>query len=648
MAMAILPFFLLLTLPLAIAQIGRFYGDSGNYTSNSTYQANLRLLSSTLPKKAASNITLFATDTIGDAPDTIFALTRCRRDMNASACEGCVATAFEDGPRLCPYNKDATLFYDACLLSFSNHNFLTSTENSELIAYVNFQNFTTSFDSARLLLFTLLNTTAKLASDITRRFTTSRLDVSSFPTLYCLMQCTPDLTTDDCAICFQDVSRITLKYFVGKIGGQVLGIQCNMRYEIYQFFQGDPMLRMANLSAEVPAINNTTPGSTPVTVYGSPPPPAAAPGPDPVVQTTVEQHGHNSRKRALLIIAVAAPLVSILMCFICSFVWFRRRRKGNTDLHNEAAMNRKKTHWFGDWKRRVQSSLSLSFQKYCRLHATSPKKACLGKVVSAPSTKANYQMELKLQLKGLPHIQDGVSQNSKMKLNLLQNCNTIIVKLMGCCLHGEEKLLVYEYLPNKSLDYFIFDGNRTTLVDWNKRRAIIEGIAKGLLSNDTQGSTKRVVGTDGYMSPEYASEGIYSIKSDVFSFGVLLLEIFSGKKNSSFHQCGDFLNLLGYSWQLWEEGIWIEILEASIAKEIHTTEARRYINMALMCVQESADDRPTMSDVVAMLNSESVVLPEPNHPAYFNLRVSKVHESASVIVLFSNNDVTITAEPDGR
>jgi hypothetical protein len=292
MAMVILPFFLLLLLPLAAAQIGHFCGIRDNYTSNSTYQANLRFLSYTLPKKAASSTTLFATDTVGDAPDTIFALTLCRGDMNASACKDCVATAFEDGPRICPYNKNATLFYDPCLLKFSNHNFLTSTDNSELIAYVNVQNFTTSIDSTRRLLFTLLNTTAQLATDITSRFTTSRLDVSSFPTLYCLMQCTPDLTTDDCGVCFQDVLQYTLKYLVGKAGGQIYGVRCKMRYEIYQFFQGDPMLSITNLAAEVPATNNTAPGPTPVTVYGSPPvPPAAAPPPEPVVQTTVEQDG---------------------------------------------------------------------------------------------------------------------------------------------------------------------------------------------------------------------------------------------------------------------------------------------------------------------------------------------------------------------
>jgi hypothetical protein len=102
------------------------------------------------------------------------------------------------------------------------------------------------------------------------------------------------------------------------------------------------------------------------------------------------------------------------------------------------------------------------------------------------------------------------------------------------------------------------------------------------------------------------------------------------------------------SWQVWERGRWLELLELSIAKEIHTSEARRYINIALMCVQENADDRPTMSDVIAMLNSESVILPEPNHPAFFNLRVSKVHKSFSVVVPCSYNDVTITAEQDGR
>uniref|UniRef100_A0ACD5X9J6 Uncharacterized protein n=1 Tax=Avena sativa TaxID=4498 RepID=A0ACD5X9J6_AVESA len=544
------------------------------------------------------------------------------------------------------------------------------------------QNFTTSAESTNLLVFTLLSSTAQSAANSTTRFRTSSIDVSSFVNLYCLVQCTPDLTTHECAACFQDILLVSLNYFDGPVGGRVLSTRCTMRYEEYPFFSGDPMLRITNLASEVPATNNTTP----VTVYISPVPP-----PVPVVQTTIEQHGRDSRKTALLIIAVAAPLLSILVCFICSAVWLRRRRRRRKDnLNDKAARNRTEEDALV-WRLEEKSSEFRLFDFSEILQATSnfSKENLLGQGGFGPVYKGQLPDGMEIAVKRLAsHSGQGFTEfkNEVELIAKLQHNN--LVKLMGCCIQGEEKLLVYEYLPNKSLDYFIFDGNRTNLIDWNRSRVIIEGIAQGLLylhkhsrlriihrdlkasnilldqdmnpkisdfglakifsSNDTQGSTRRVVGTYGYMSPEYASEGIYSIKSDVFSFGVLLLEILSGKRNSGFYQYGDFLNLLGYSWQLWEGGRCLELLESSIAEEIHTTEARRYINIALMCVQECADDRPTMSDVVAMLNSESVVLPKSSHPAYFNLRVSKVHETNSVAVPCSNNDVTITAELDGR
>ncbi|KAM0839975.1 hypothetical protein ACQ4PT_005273 [Festuca glaucescens] len=679
--MVILPFLLLPLLLPSVAAQWQFCGNSGNYKSNSTYEANLKLLSSTLPKKAASNATLFATDILGDAPDTVFALALCRGDQNAYACEACLATAFQNGPQVCPYNKDVSMYYDPCLLRFSNKNFLGTTvdDPDHMLTLINDLNITTSIDSFNIFLSTLINNTAQSAANSSRRFITSRLDASSLPMLYCLMQCRPDLTASDCADCLQAVSGYTLRNMKGKQGGRVAWTRCNMRYEIYSFFIGEPVLRI---------ISNTTPGSTPVIIYGSPPvAPAAAPPSDQVVQTTVEQRGRTSPRRPLWIIAVAAPL---LLCFLSSVVWIRRRRKGKVDLHDQAATNRLEEDALV-WRLEEKSSEFTLFHFSEIFHATRnfSKENLLGRGGFGPVYKGQLPDGTEIAVKRLAsHSGQGFTEfkNEVELIAKLQHNN--LVKLLGCCIQGEEKLLVYEYLPNKSLDFFIFDENRTTFVDWNNRRVIIEGIAQGLQylhkhsrlriihrdlkasnilldqnmnpkisdfglakifsSNDTQGSTNRIVGTYGYMSPEYASEGIYSIKSDVFSFGVLLLEILSGKRNSGFHQYGDFLNLLGYSWQLWDRGIWIELLEASIAKEIHTTEARRYINIALMCVQESADDRPTMSDVIAMLNSESVVLPEPNHPAFFNLKVSKVHEWASAVVPCSNNDVTITAEPDGR
>jgi serine/threonine protein kinase len=155
-------------------------------------------------------------------------------------------------------------------------------------------------------------------------------------------------------------------------------------------------------------------------------------------------------------------------------------------------------------------------------------------------------------------------------ISKLQHRN--LVKLFGCCIAGEERMLVYEFMPKKSLDFYIFDPREAKLLDWNTRFEIINGICRGLLylhrdsrlriihrdlkasnilldenlipkisdfglarifpGNEDEANTRRVVGTYGYMAPEYAMGGLFSEKSDVFSLGVILLEIISGRRNS--------------------------------------------------------------------------------------------------------------------
>ncbi|KAG5002313.1 hypothetical protein JHK87_023385 [Glycine soja] len=142
------------------------------------------------------------------------------------------------------------------------------------------------------------------------------------------------------------------------------------------------------------------------------------------------------------------------------------------------------------------------------------------------------------------------------------------------------------------------------------------GMARIFGGTEDQANTNRIVGTYGYMSPEYAMQGLFSEKSDVFSFGVLVLEIVSGRRNSSFYDNVHALSLLGFAWIQWREGNTLSLMmDQEIHDPSHHEDILRYIHIGLLCVQEHAVDRPTMAAVISMLSSE-LALPPPSQPAF--------------------------------
>ncbi|KAL5730897.1 non-specific serine/threonine protein kinase [Ranunculus cassubicifolius] len=118
------------------------------------------------------------------------------------------------------------------------------------------------------------------------------------------------------------------------------------------------------------------------------------------------------------------------------------------------------------------------------------------------------------------------------------------------------------------------------------------------------------------MAPEYGLHGKFSTKSDVYSFGVLLLEIISGLKTISFHLSGPSVDLLSHAWKLWRDGNALELVDPTLGENYSADEILRCIHIGLLCVQDKADDRPTMSNVVLMLTSYSHTLGTPAAPTF--------------------------------
>ncbi|GKB19856.1 kinase RLK-Pelle-DLSV family protein [Tanacetum coccineum] len=535
---------------------------------------------------------------VGQGIDKANSAAVCRGDINPDVCQRCLSGLHVNGVRqVCPNSIYAIGWYDDCWLTYSND---TIFENIKInyFGYESGSQTTTNVNKFDDDLRSLLD---KLKADAAsegalRKFASGNTTSPDSITIYAILQCSPDLSEQDCISCLDNIIE---KHISRKMNGNVKGRAL------------DPMCNF--------------------------------------------QYSDRKKRNTVTIVTVVSVLTFIGVIIVASLCIFMRLKK----------KKRKQIPRMPPNTETMDSSTAESFQYEFSTVQVATNDFSEDNKLGQGGFGAVYKGVLEdghqVAVKRLANDSgqgDVQFKNEVLLLAKLQHRN--LVRLRGFSTQGSERLLIYEFLPNVSLDQFIFDPAKRDILDWEKRYKIIKGVAKGLLylhedsplkiihrdmkasnvlldaemnakiadfgmarlfkQDETQAKTSRIVGTRAYMPPEYIIHGHFSVKTDVYSFGVLVLEIVAGQRNHSFQTGETIQNLLSSAWKRWQNGTTPEIIDPTLKTRstgsLHNI--IRSINIGLLCVQENVNDRPTMGSIVNMLNSLSIELPQPSRPPEFN------------------------------
>ncbi|KAH0899955.1 hypothetical protein HID58_049523 [Brassica napus] len=522
-------------------------GDSLFFRPNDAYDTNRRVVHSTLASNVRSR-NGFYNVSVGDGPGRIFVLGLCIPGTDPVVCSECIQLAFDGLLESCPNQTDSWEWRGdktLCFVRYSNYSFFNQIQlepTQALYNSVRFQgNLTTysrTWDAFMDFMITrvgqsryVIDKSAQIGSD----------------SIYVLMQCIPGISSEECEACIQASVDMYQSCCNEHIGGTVGKPVCFFRWEGYKYLGafGD------------------TPSSLPPQLV--PLPPSA---PD----------GKTISTGAIVAIVVSVVFSGVLL--VSGLVFWKRRHSYKTlkpQTHDDMT---------------TPQSLQFDFTTIQAATDNFSANNKLGEGGFGAVYKGKLADETVIAVKRLSRNSGQGTQEFKNEVVIvakLQHKN--LVRLLGFCVEGDEQILVYEFVPNKSLDYFLFDPTNKSQLDWKRR---------------------------GYMPPEYMTHGQFSTKSDVYSFGVLILEIVCGKKNSSFYQMDDSGgNLVTHACRLWNNDSPLELLDPAIRDTCEMVEVTRCIHIGLLCVQENPTARPEMSTIFQMLTNSSIVLPVPRPPGFF-------------------------------
>ncbi|KAJ6885625.1 receptor-like protein kinase [Populus alba x Populus x berolinensis] len=614
----------------------QFCYTTGNFTANSTYAKNRDLVLRSL----ASNVTAnggFYNTTIGLGNDSVYGLVFCMASASAEICSSCVNSAIQTLMAACPNQKEAFSWGGnpvPCIVRYANRYFFGSLELSPTDAGYNTGILDPSFRQFDQIWSGLGETVTRASTSSSRlKPEAETADLTSTQKMYVFMQCTPDVSPSNCRVCLQQSVDYYKSCCYGYQGGYAQKPNCVFRWDLYPYY---------NLFPQV-----TSPSPSPPFVISSPPP----------TNTTIRKGKENTASRTVIVTIVPTAIFLALVILILTIFRFRKPKQEVENFDEisstkcwefKFATIKLATNDFSDDNKLGQGGFGAVYKGLL-----ADGQAIAVKRLSSNSGQGEVEFKNEVRL-----------------LAKLDHRN--LVRLLGFCLEGTEKLLIYEFVPNSSLDQFIHDPNKRFILDWGKRYKIIEGIARGILylhqdsqlriihrdlkpsnilldgnmnakisdfgmaklmkTDQTHDAASRIAGTFGYIAPEYAWKGQFSVKSDVFSFGVLVLEIVSGQK-PSFRNGDDMEHLTSHTWRRWREGTALDLIDP-ILRNGSTAEMMRCIHIGLLCVQENVADRPTMASVVLMLSNSSFTLQIPSKPAFFISR--RTYQPASSLISYTS------------
>ncbi|CAO2035025.1 unnamed protein product [Urochloa humidicola] len=599
---------------------------TGNYTAGSQYQKNLAELLSRMPAAAGDN-GWFYNGSAGGGADKVFGLIMCYADRNATQCAECLAGAPAGITKVCPGSRNASAAYDACVLRYSDTSFFSVADPSQAFDVVWSANplDEATLDDARSR---LMNQLAKTAAD-SPLLIANGSEPYAGSTMYGLAQCTPDLTAGQCTWCLTTYIGQLRGKFPTNVGGAIKGYSCYVRYLMGAFDITMPPRRV-------------------------PPPPPPPPPPSPSVFIG-------------LVVGLSAAGVLMIVVGLSAWLFLRRRRRKRARQTVERELEE------GDFFDDGEPEMEDEFEK-----GTGPKRFRYGELATATD---NFSDDHKLGEGGFGSVYRGflkdmglevaikkVSKGSKQGrkeytsevriISRLRHRN--LVQLIGWC-HGSSDLLllVYELMPNGSLDAHLHSSNddAALLLPWPRRHEIALGIGSALLylhqdweqcvlhrdikpSNvmldasftaklgdfglarlvdHGRGShTTVLAGTTGYMDPECMITGRASAESDVFSFGVLLLEIACGRRplvlprRRGEEEEDDVIHIVQWVWEFHGRGAILDACDARLKGKFDASEMEAVMLVGLWCAHPDRRLRPSIRQAVNVLRGEA---PPPSLPA---------------------------------